>query len=62
MGELTLICGVVVILFVSAFVHATLDRVSALLFIGAMLALFAGLLFFLREIFVATTALRIGPR
>jgi hypothetical protein len=55
-----LICGVIVVLFLSAFIHPTLDRVSAVLFIVAMLALFAGLLFFLREIFLATAALRIG--
>lgn len=56
-----LICGVIVVLFLSAFIHPTLDRVSAVLFIAAMLALFAGLVFFLREIFLATAALRIGP-
>jgi hypothetical protein len=55
-----LICGVIVVLFMSAFIHPTLDKVSAFLFIAAMLALFAGLCFFLREIFVATAALRIG--
>jgi len=56
-----LICGVIVVLFLSAFIHPTLDKISAFLFIAAMLALFAGLLFFLREIFLATAALRIGP-
>jgi len=34
----------------------------ALLFIAAMLAFFLGLLWFLREIYVATVNLRIGPR
>jgi len=56
-----LICGVIVVLFLSAFIHPTLDKVSAFLFIASMLALFAGLCYFLREIFVATSALRIGP-
>jgi hypothetical protein len=56
-----LICGVIVVLFLSAFIHPTLDKVSAFLFIAAMLALFAGLCYFLREIFLATAALRIGP-
>jgi hypothetical protein len=56
-----LICAVIVVLFLSAFIHPSLDRVSALLFIASMLALFAGLCYFLREIFVATSALRIGP-
>lgn len=56
-----LICGVIVVLFLSAFIHPTLDKISAFLFIAAMLALFAGLCYFLREIFLATAALRIGP-
>jgi hypothetical protein len=34
----------------------------ALLFIAAMLAFFLGLLWFLREIYVATVNLGIGPR
>ena len=55
-----LICCVVIVLFLSAFVHLTLNKASAFLFIAAMLALFAGLLFFLREIFLATSVLRIG--
>jgi len=55
-----LICCVVIVLFLSAFVHLTLNKVSAFLFIAGMLALFAGLLFFLREIFLATAVLRIG--
>jgi len=32
----------------------------ALLFVAAMFAFFAGLVFFLREIFLATSSLRIG--
>lgn len=55
-----LICCVVIVLFLSAFVHLTLNKISAFLFIAAMLGLFAGLLFFLREIFLATSVLRIG--
>ena len=34
----------------------------AVLFVGAMKTFFAGLLCFLREIFIATANLRIGPR
>ncbi len=34
----------------------------ALLFIAAMLCFFLGLLWFLREIYLATMNLRIGPR
>ena len=57
-----LLCAVVVTLFASAFIRFDLGATVAFLFIAAMLALFAGLLFFLREIFLATSALRIGPR
>jgi uncharacterized protein DUF2721 len=55
-----LISCVVIVFFLGAFVHLTLNKISAFLFIAAMLALFAGLLFFLREIFLATSVLRIG--
>ncbi len=57
-----LVCLVVVAMFVDAFLHLTMAPVIACLFIGAMSAFFAGLVCFLREIFVATRALRIGPQ
>ncbi|HKW13994.1 MAG TPA: DUF2721 domain-containing protein [Candidatus Krumholzibacteria bacterium] len=56
-----LICAVVVTLFVGAFYEFNAPVAVAGLFIAAMLCFFVGLLFFLREIFVATASLRIGP-
>jgi len=56
-----LICAVVVTLFVGAFLAFNASATVAALFVVAMLSFFVGLLFFLREIFVATAALRIGP-
>ena len=57
-----LICGVVAILFMGAFFEFDSSLTVAVLFVGAMTSLFIGLLHFLREIFMATRALRIGPR
>ncbi len=57
-----LVCTVIAILFSSAFLHYDASIPVALLFIGAMLTFFLGLLWFLREIFVATANLRIGPQ
>jgi hypothetical protein len=57
-----LVCGVVVALFVGAFVNFHLSQVIAVLFISAMICFIAGLVLFLREVFVATRALRIGLR
>jgi hypothetical protein len=56
-----LVCVVVVTLFVGAFTCFELSRVVALLFVAAMLALIGALVFFLREIFLATATVRIGP-
>lgn len=56
-----LVCAVIAILFMGAFLGFDASVPVALLFIAAMLAFFAGLLSFLREIFVATASLRIGP-
>jgi len=55
-----LVCLVIVALFVSPMVRVDLSGVIAFLFIGAMAAYVAGLLTFLREIFLATASLRIG--
>lgn len=57
-----LVCTVIAILFSSAFLHFQAGIAVALLFIAAMVAFFLGLLWFLREIFVATGSLRIGPQ
>lgn len=57
-----LVCAVIAILFLSAFLNFDAAMAVSLLFIAAMLAFFLGLLSFLREIYVATVTLRIGPR
>jgi hypothetical protein len=50
-----LVCTVIAVLFLSAFLRFDLSIPVALLFIAAMLAFFLGLLWFLREIYVATS-------
>jgi hypothetical protein len=57
-----LVCTVIAVLFLSAFLRFDAAIPVALLFIAAMLAFFLGLLWFLREIYVGTVSLRIGPR
>ena len=57
-----LVCTVIAVLFMSAFLRFDASIPVALLFIAAMAAFFLGLLWFLREIYVATMSLRIGPR
>ncbi|HUL02785.1 MAG TPA: DUF2721 domain-containing protein [Gemmatimonadales bacterium] len=57
-----LVCAVIVVLFVGAFVQFDASVPVALLFVAAMIALFIGLLSFLREIFIATANLRIRPQ
>jgi hypothetical protein len=56
------VCAVVATLFVGAFLRFDVSVPVAVLFVGAMSTFFAGLLCFLREIFIATASLRIGPR
>jgi Protein of unknown function (DUF2721) len=56
-----LICAVIAALFVGAFLDSDVTVLISLIFIGAMLALFVALLSFLREIYIATRNLRIGP-
>ena len=57
-----LVCTVIAVLFLSAFLHFDASVAVALLFVAAMLAFFFGLWWFLREIFVATSTLRIASR
>jgi hypothetical protein len=57
-----LICMVIAVLFLSAFLKFNAGVIVALLFILAMLAFSLGLVWFLREIRVATRNLRIGSR
>jgi hypothetical protein len=53
-----LICTVIAVLFLSAFVRFDTSIPVAVLFIAAMTTFFFGLLWFLREIFLATASLR----
>jgi hypothetical protein len=57
-----LVCAVIAFLFVSAFLQFDASVIVALLFIAAMSTFVIGLLWFLREIYVGTVSLRIGPR
>lgn len=56
------ICAVVATLFVAAFLQFETPVLVAVLFVSAMMTFFAGLLCFLREVFIATANFRIGPR
>lgn len=55
-----LICTVIATLFTGAVVHVRSGTPVALLFIAAMGLLITGLVYFLREIFIATRTIRIG--
>jgi membrane glycosyltransferase len=57
-----LVSLVVVTLFVGAFLKSDISGTIAALFIIAMLSFIGAMLCFLREVFVATQALRIGVR
>ena len=57
-----LVAAVVVSLFVAAFFTTQVSLLIAVLFIAAMLALIGALLSFLREVYVGTRSLTIGPR
>jgi hypothetical protein len=50
------------VLSLSAFLRFDATIPVSLLFVAAMLTFFLGLLWFLREIYVATVSLRIGHR
>ena len=56
------VCAVVATLFIAAFFRFDASFPIAVMFVSAMTTFFVGLLFFLREIFIATRTLRIGPR
>ncbi len=56
-----LICTVIALLFLGVFFTLDPTIPVALLFIGAMCCMVSGLIMFLREIFIATANLRIGP-
>jgi len=56
-----MVCSVIASLFISAFTRVDVTLVVAGFFIAAMAALISTLLLFLREVFLATRVLRIGP-
>jgi hypothetical protein len=56
-----LVCAVVATLFIDAFLAANLRWLVGALFVVAMFALIGGLVSFLREVYLATHTLRIGP-
>jgi hypothetical protein len=56
-----LVCALIVVQFLGAFLTFDASMAVALLFVAAMIAFFIGLVYFLREVFVATASLRIGP-
>lgn len=56
-----LVCAVVATLFIDAFLRTNLKWLVGVLFVIAMLALMGGLFSFLREVYLATHTLRIGP-
>ena len=53
------ICIVIATLFIGSMLHVSMSQWVALMFIGAMLALIAGLLSFLREITLATGSIHV---
>jgi hypothetical protein len=55
-----LVCTVIAILFVAEYLRYDMSLPVALLFILAMLLLVLGLIFFLREIFIARASIRFG--
>jgi hypothetical protein len=56
-----LVCAVIGALFLDVFVGTNLKWLVGTLFIAAMIALIGGLVSFLREVYLATHTLRIGP-
>ena len=56
-----LVCFVIASLFLSAFLAFPVSTIVGALFVAAMATLIAALLLFLREVFLATRILRIGP-
>ncbi len=57
-----LVSFVIVSLFISAMGHLPVSTIVGGMFIAAMICLIGALLFFLREVFLATRILRIGPQ
>jgi hypothetical protein len=56
-----LVCSVIAALFIDVFTNTNLKWLVGALFVVAMIALIGGLISFLREVYLATHTLRIGP-
>ena len=56
-----LVCVMIAMLFLGAFVTTDVSQAIAALFVLVMIGLILGLISFLREIHLATASLRIGP-
>ncbi len=56
------VCAVIAALFLGSSLSIEVSRLVSVLFICSMLALFSALLCFLREVYVATKGLRLGPQ
>jgi len=56
-----LVCGVIITLFCGEFLHFEATVPAALLFIAALLAFLLSLVWLLREILLATRAMKFGP-
>ena len=56
-----LVCAVIITLFLGAFLSFNAAVPAALLFIAALLAFLMALVWLLREVFLATSSLKIGP-
>jgi hypothetical protein len=56
-----LVCTVIAIIFLGDFFQFNITIPVAVLFIVGMLSLVTALIYFLREIYIATARLRIGP-
>ena len=56
-----LICALIVILFLEVFLSLEMPSLIGVLFIIAMLDFIVALYCFLREVYIATANLRIGP-
>ena len=57
-----IVCLVIVTLFVEEFFGRNTRSLAGLLFVAAMVCLIGGLACFLREVYLATHTVRIGPR
>lgn len=56
-----LVCGVIITLFCGEFLHFEATVPAALLFIAALLSFLLSLVWLLREILIATRAMKFGP-